>query len=202
MPQRLRRTIRGLEKLIDPVRYHFDDLEKQARRRPAGIDVTESVEVLQVCLANMEKELQALRERIDMELLLRDESLSEDGLPEVKEPLPGAETLVTARQDPISELSVLRERIRRALEEESGVRPFSTRAFTAAVDPFRNHTPTLDETTRTDGRSNDDTLMLKPVDLNQLDLRPTSPTPVVNPRVIPDRSGEETLILHRPNSTN
>jgi len=191
-----------LEKLIDPVRYHFDDLEKQARRRPAGIDVTASVELLQSCLVSMEKELQALRERIDMELLLRDESLSEEGLPELKEPLSGAETLVSPRQDPISELSLLRERIRRALEEESGVRPLSTRAFNAAVDPFRNHTPTIDETTRTDGRSNDETLLLKPVDLNQLDSKATSPNPIVDARVTFDRSGEETLILHRPRSSD
>ncbi len=195
MPQRLRRTIRGLEKLIDPVRYHFGDLEKQARRRPAGIDLTESVDLLQSCLASMEKELQALRERIDMELLLRDESLSEEGLPELKEHLSGAGTLASPGEEPVSELSALRDRIRRALEEESSVRPLSTRAFAAAADPFRQQTPAIEEATRTGNRSNDDTLVLRPVDLGQPDSDSAQRMQAEKTHITFGPGGDETLVL-------
>lgn len=133
---------------MEPLRYHFDDLEKQVRRRPMGIDLQATMEILHKNLARIEQELGSMRERVDMELLLRNDSLSDENLP-----LPGDTPPVEDESSP------------QVGEVRSSATRSQSRSFSATGDPFEMPSPSDDRATRADDRSSDDTLFLKPVKL-------------------------------------
>jgi hypothetical protein len=150
VPERLRRTIRGLEKLMEPLRYHCDDLEKQVCRQPMDIDLVATMEIVHKNVVRIEQELAFMRERVDMELLLRNDSLADENLP-----LPG--------DTPPTEEDVPGDGEFRP----GSARRSTPRSFSATGNPFDVPAARDDSETRSDERSSEETLFLKPVKLDK-----------------------------------